>query len=1650
MRFYWIIFTFLFTFSAYLAFAQMQLRGESLVGHEWIDYDKTYYRMDVTADGLHRVDRAILDENGVTLPEGEKWQMWFMGQEIPLYVSDERFESDDFIVFYGLKNRNGLDSLLFVDKSDQLSPRYSMITDTSCYFLTSTSEAVRRLSDDAIEPGQSGNQIDYHIRRHHIDTNDLFYKGYKASGTQRVYNSDFSDVTGWGSGRLSRYQKLFIAPDHLFTSGLQAKIGYRFSANFLSPLDTLSVILRANVEFLDTVNLASFEPFYQEYSLPLSPSGRYNTAIVRESIENNPLFIVSEIMYEYPASFNCVDNRLSYKMPTATTNVTLTNVNADIEYFIVDNGNDSYSQFIPSADTFQYTHNNADGNYHIEPINDLKTPINIKQVIFEKFNLFQNNGLTIVTSRRLYNQPYNGDNPIDEYVEYRSSEIGGAYGVNLLFIEDLYDQYSYGVRRHPMSINNLSFDIANQEDNNNLFIIGKGRAFSLTRDSETLAHPDNDSYYVPSFSFPPSDPLMISPIGEVDPRMTIGRLAISTLDEVALYLNNVKNFEQLAPLVDTEENNWKKRVIHLSGGNSQAAAVEVKLDEMTETIGQTEFNPNITTFYKNSTVAVDSSFSDEIFDLLNSGTSLVTFFGHSAPNTLGFRIDNEAKYENAPIHPLFLALGCSAGNYNIASTSVAESYCLLENAGFLNLISSTSISILQDLGITGNAFYSILGDQGDSLSVGELLNATILAIEDRKTRQAGQIQLFGDPTIRMNMHKEVDVAIEESTISTSPDFLGPDQDSFSFSFDIVNLGRLPQKPILLTVTHQFPDGTLEVVFENEIQIKQYRTSFSVPIQFDNATARGVNRMIISLDPANLIDERLYSFSESNNFYLHTDGIPGFPVFVPPNSLVALWPRNEAMLPQDDVTFYASSADLFSVGSDYYLQIDTSRLFNSVFLFEDIVTSKGGVITFDPEVDFDENLVYYWRVSPARDSILNQFYWTAPQSFLINPGVEGWNISHYYQFLDAKTEGIEINENRVWQFAQSSIPIRMGNGIWESTEQDQLGWFEYNNPFPDDRRLPWENMDEALVIMAFDHRDNQLFNEKGSNNGTIPQNKTKPFFAYENNAAGRDSLIALIDQKIPSDHTIIFFTVRRRIEDNMDASNWALDSLRNNGKNIFNLLESYGSSNIRNITSNLKAMYLSRFTKSGGFKYERISFDDDEVLIDEFTISQFGDYGIINIENDIMEREDRAILAWSFNAAVDTSDEYNIYYMLPDSNNNVYIHNNALEEEIELNTLDDRVQQTGKFFAELIESDLTNPSPAQLEKLQMYGDVIGDFAIAPNYYFRSIAERYQEGEIIDGAIGVFNVNHKETLLDYRLVCRNTQTNQVVYTTADALNVPSTQQDSVSLRIEGLSAGEYILTLELNPERQFNEASFFNNIVQFKFVVTADQIPPTLRVTFDDEIISDNQIVSPQAMIKINLTDKSIKDLLNDVSYLDVRIQKPDGSIYPIVEGLNATYSFPTDLARNTLKLEINGDFDEKGTYKLIVKGRDRSGNEFVVPYEIQFRIVMGDGFNAKIYPNPLIGTFMAIEYILLGDSDRRGYLVITNANGKTISNFSIALKKGDHTLQIPISASWLPGLYTYKFVVNRTDGSQMPTLIDETLGFGKDSREGKLIYLGGRY
>ena len=185
MRYTYIILI-LLIFCVSPGFGQIVQNGNTLYGNEWINYDLQYVKIKVGQDGIYRLTSQQLAEAGVPIDQIDiaTFRLYWLGERAKVVHKQVAgtFSSDDYLEFYGEKNRSQVDRFLFNDPDRQmLNPEYGLTSDTSAYFLTWTpgvSSAQRYVIQENNLDGPLPPKKEYYLHREKLVLDEAASEGY--------------------------------------------------------------------------------------------------------------------------------------------------------------------------------------------------------------------------------------------------------------------------------------------------------------------------------------------------------------------------------------------------------------------------------------------------------------------------------------------------------------------------------------------------------------------------------------------------------------------------------------------------------------------------------------------------------------------------------------------------------------------------------------------------------------------------------------------------------------------------------------------------------------------------------------------------------------------------------------------------------------------------------------------------------------------------------------------------------------------------------------------------------------------------------------------------------------------------------------------------------------------------------------------------------------------------------------------------------------------------------------------------------------------------------------------------------------------------------------------------------------------------------
>jgi hypothetical protein len=1062
----------------------VQLHSQTY-NNEWIDFSKMYYKFKVGRNGVYRITQPSLAAIGLGNTPVEQFKLFRNGNEIALFtsVSNGPLPAGGYIEFWGEANDGKTDRALYRNPQYQHTDKISFQTDTSIYFLTTITGTNKRFTNFA-NPGPSTLPVETYF----IYTQGQYFRtknnlGYAEQRGENIYSSSYDkgeffssrDILPAAGSVLTDIQKnLFV-----YVGGpTNAQLKFGASGN---SKNLRNIRVRLNGTVLKDTACNYFDDIVSTSLFPISLLAG-NTAsmeFINTSVEGTDRMVVSHYEISYARQFNFGGNtNFTFQLPAkaAGYNLEITNFNNgstspvlyDLEL------NERYTGDISAPGRIKFVLAGSIKDRQLVLISQDNSnitnvqPAELQQKTFTNFSTTTNQGDYVIISSPILYKGTNNNNPIADYKNYRNSIAGGGYNVLIVDIEELVDQFAFGIRKHPLSIKNFlryaraAFSTANIPKY--ILLIGHGTTYRAYR--QNLSSPQADALnMIPTWGEPASDMMLSSADAmSAHPLTPIGRISAVSAKEIEDYLEKVKEYE------NAQQNSphtiagrlWMKNVLQVTGASDLTLGTLLcaSMDSYRTIAEDSLFGGKVYTFCKNTVTPVEQFSNKKVTELFEEGLTLLNYFGHSSSTTLEFNIDNPQSYNNQGKYPVFSVNGCNAGNFYTfnpqrfsTTETISEKFVLAKQRGSIAFIASTHFGLTDILDIYLTNFYSLSTKDEYQKSLGVISQRSsqflsqVFGNNYLARTHAEQITLHGDPAIRLNLQDKPDYIIEESQIKIAPQFISVAQDSFAVGVKIHNMGRVTKDSLLVTVLRQYPDNLTEAVFRNKIKPVLYADSLKFQIPILPLRDVGLNKITVTLDSANNIAE----ISENNNgitkeFYIYEDEIR--PVV----------PHNYAIVSQQNTKLYASTANPLTPNRTYVFEMDTTSAFNSPLKVSKTIASIGGVIEFQPGITYRDGVVYYWRVGIAPATATTRW---SDASFLYKAGYNSasYNQSHYYQHLNSDTSRISLGSDRKWKYGLSFGDLFVRNGVFPTASS--LG-ADYTNAINNNNILgPGCNYDEVI-------------------------------------------------------------------------------------------------------------------------------------------------------------------------------------------------------------------------------------------------------------------------------------------------------------------------------------------------------------------------------------------------------------------------------------------------------------------------------------------------------------------------------------------------------------------------------------------------------------
>ena len=1663
---------------------QMLIDGQVRFGNEWINYNDQYLEVKVDKEGMYKITYNDLITAGFSASSlrGNDLQMYSLGEQVAVYnTNNGQWGSSDYMAFYGQGQEGEIDQHLFTDaENEQLNPAFSMFSSERSYYTRLRPNANGTLRYESLSNDLSGNLPT--PERYFLEKTRTIYSTHTFSpGTpvsSDVHYSHFITMEGF-STKLQRETTLEVEVRNFVDQG-----------NAPDP----RLILRTgsnNADHFIEITANNNRIIQDDYTG--SRVLQYDTSFAKNNIKNNNTNLfklrgfstadnlsVSYLELRYPRSFDA-ENANAFTFYGSTNNFQ--------EYVEVSNFNSNGTTFLFDVDNGTVTQANIDGQTAkilIKPddIKDaklilmgdssFKNPVSINTVSFSNFDNI-NPEYLILTSKEL-NQTVNGRNAVQEYADFRASDLGGSYKTAIIDVEDIFDQFGYGIDDHSIAIRNFSQYVKTKwPDFEMVFIMGKALAYD-NKIKNTISQ-----NLVPTYGKPGSDNLLFAEEGLTYPYVAVGRLAAQNQGDILNYLDKALINARISEVenLSIEDRLWLKEILHLSGGDVGIQEdLFNHLNKMATTVEGNDFAANVSTVRKNSSDPVTTALTQDILKKVNSGVSMMTFFGHSSAGTFDFSIEDPSAYENYGRHPVVFSMGCHSGDIHENVFSLSENFILTEEVGAIAFVASSGNAFEDALAFLGNSFYDHIGDDFYGQPIGLAVRQTL---EDGHKRIADAYQqtsmnrpffesfvevvtlqeqntLHGDPAIIFFTAEAPDYITDLSSVRTTK-VVGTSDEFIELELDIVNLGSKGDLDELNNIAiHTYNGKSDTIQFTSIAPIN--RETIIVKIPNPGAAALGSNCINIILDHDDRVAEEPSSVAENNNSMADAWNLAnGFCFLVFDNNAKPIYPKEYGIVGQQGAELLASSSNVLEDKMSFLVEIDTTKNFNSPLLVSDEIVSSPAVIKWVPSITYENETVYYWRVKPKNSESI----WAESSFIYLTNSTPGWNQSHYHQWVDDSYKNVSVDSvSRDFIFADNINEIIIKNGVAASA--GYLPQLVYQNEPTD--YLPFGGeITSGVYLATFDGNTGVPRYNNPANNGEfgsfIASTWVEKFTCYPyqtDTKTQRKLVIDFIEDIVPDGDYIALFTIQRSDlnQPHYKPQLWEADSA-NGDPDLFSILEKHGARQVRQLVDDV-VPYILLFKKNDP-TYQPIEIRATDVNS--------------NIDANLQivakwfegEMESTTIgpasswdkLLWNIDEIDLQEDSYrlNIIGTTPSGADSL-LFTDIDEFVFDLSSVD--ATQYPYLKLNLYTEDEASRTSAQTEYWRVLYKGIPEAVIDTETKFSFEADSIRLGNTFKFsslATNVTDVDMDSLLVEYTIT---NQANQV--TTIQDRLAPLKAFETLDLDF-ALETQGYIGTnefkVEINPRKDQVEEHEFNNVGVRNFKVTGDDTNPLLDVTFDGVRILNGDIVSPNPTIVAVLKDDSTTEFVSDVSNFDFALQAlPDNQSFPIdLTGSNVSF-FPADSTNGfCARLEYTPEPAlESGDYVLSVQAWDAAGNlSGDKNLSIEFTVITESMVsNVVNYPNPF-STSTEFIFTLTGSQVPDVFTIqIFTMSGKVVKEIS---KEELGNVRIGVNRSsykWngtddfgsklANGVYLYRVITSEVEGESVDHYENKGIdsffkkGFGK--------------
>jgi hypothetical protein len=831
----------------------------------WIDHNETYRKFSVRQDGVYRIDKIWLSQAGydTSTLDPSQVQLIRRGQSIPLLAvgfEDGVFGATDGFLFHGARNYDPTDHRSVPTDPDESYPQYlNLYSDSTVYFVHLDPNGGVRVQEIEAQTTASTDTLTWAYHLVHVE-NDVYLFSY-SSRVERIQYSDWTSEDSYWAGWIGPGTAQYTVLTPFVKQGIPARVAVRAGTWYGPANNDLSFVSSVRVNGGQTLD-STAQPNNSGWVLrAIVPPTDVRSDTNRVYYQNHSTaadprtFLFDWYEFEYPRELIAVNNMLTFTIDSSIAKdvraIRVKNYQSDnIAAFRITSGGiarikvethkDGAKWDAVIIDTVQpgTIYVVADPNAAVRPVDG--APVTVRRLR----NAQEGAGYLVITTREF-------KDAASDYAEM----VTQAYAVRTktVFVEDIYDNYSYGFF-NPEAIKVYLYDLLNTPGAPELnYVLLAGDANYHVR----INYTKYSRNFVPTYGFPAGDTWFAAYDSlSIAPQVSIGRLPVRNATELSAYKAKHERY------VAARQDDWNKTFMFFSSGDpAEGEANLLSYRNVNSGIIRNIIEPRplagkAVHFYKTITPRSDLGPYDPsyISAAIDNGAVMISYIGHSGTQTWDNSIGDVAQLANKRNrNPLISDFGCSTGKFAEPDVApFAELFVTDVDGDAIGYIGNSSLGFQSTARTLPSLFYSIVvtersnsvGDAHAEMKRRLITNYGNNAVNRISVRSN---TLVGDPIVALPIASKMNLVARNNWIVPEDKVYKDNEDSAVFRVIYGNYGAVAADSAVLEITSTYnTQVTLSQRYKVPVPVLEDTLRAAVPIR----SMSGVHSVVARIDPDN--------------------------------------------------------------------------------------------------------------------------------------------------------------------------------------------------------------------------------------------------------------------------------------------------------------------------------------------------------------------------------------------------------------------------------------------------------------------------------------------------------------------------------------------------------------------------------------------------------------------------------------------------------------------------------------------------------------------------------------------------------------------------------------------------------------------------------